>query len=82
METGTLQVGHTLSLTRDGHLFEQPKNGNGRSIELTQLAADALRSHLQRQLKEIEALGDEYQDQGLIFPGEKGQPTTVALAGP
>jgi integrase len=74
LETGTLQVGHTLSLTRDGHLFEQPKNGNGRSIELTQLAADALRSHLQRQLKEIEALGDEYQDQGLIFTGEKGQP--------
>jgi integrase len=29
---------------------------------------------LQRQLKEIEASGDEHQDQGLIFPGEKGQP--------
>ena len=72
--TGTLLVRRTLSLTRDGHVFEQPKNGKGRSIDLTQSAADALRSHLQRQLKEIEALGDEYQDQGLIFPGEKGQP--------
>ena len=55
-------------------MFEQPKNGKGRSIELTQSTADALRSHLQRQLKEIEALGDEYQDQGLMFPGERGQP--------
>src|SRR3712207_1212571 len=54
--------------------MEQQKNGKGRSIELTQSAADALKSHLQRQLEEIEALGDDYQDQGLIFPGEKGQP--------
>ena len=74
LEAATLQVRRTLSLTRDGHVFEQPKNGKGRSIELTQSAADALRSHLQRQLKEIEALGDEYQDEGLIFPGERGQP--------
>lgn len=54
--------------------MEQQKNGKGRSIELTQSAADALKSHLQRQLEEIEALGDDYQDQGVIFPGEKGQP--------
>jgi integrase len=74
LEAATLQVRRTLSLTRDGHVFEQPKNGKGRSIELTQSAADALRSHLQHQLKEIEALGDEYQDEGLIFPGERGQP--------
>ena len=74
LEAGTLQVRRTLSLTRDGHVFEQPKNGKGRSIELTQSSAYALRSHLQHQLKEIEALGDEYRDQGLIFPGEKGQP--------
>jgi integrase len=74
LEAGTLQVRRTLSLTRDGHVMEQPKNGKGRSIELTQSATDALRIHLQRQLKEIEALGDEYQDEGLIFPGEHGQP--------
>src|SRR5215212_9406385 len=73
LKAGTLQVRRTLSLTRDGHVMEQPKNGKGRSVELTQSAAYALRSHLQRQLKEIEALGDEYHDQGLIFPGEKGQ---------
>ncbi len=74
LEVGILQVRRTLSLTKDGHVFEQPKNGKGRSIELTEAASEALRSHLARQLEEIEALGDEYQDQGLIFPGERGQP--------
>jgi integrase len=61
-------------LTKNGHKFEAPKNGKGRSIKLTQATKDTLTSHLKRQLGEIEALGDAYQDQGLIFPGEKGQP--------
>ena len=69
-----MHVRRTLSLTRDGHVFEQPKNGKGRSIELTQASSEALRTHLQRQLNEIEGLGDDYHDQGLIFPGERGQP--------
>ena len=55
-------------------MFEQPKNGKGRSIELTQAATEVLKSHLEAQLEEIEGLGDDYQDQGLIFPGERGQP--------
>jgi len=74
LEAGKLQVRRTLSLTRQGHVFEPPKNGKGRCIELTEGTSDALKHHLTRQLEEIEALGDEYQDQGLIFPGEKGQP--------
>ena len=74
LEAGKLQVRRTLSLTSDGHVFEPPKNGKGRSIELTQDASVALKRHLTCQLEEIEALGDDYQDQGLIFPGEKGQP--------
>lgn len=74
LEAGALQVRRTLSLTKEGHVFEQPKNGKGRSVELTEDATKALRSHLTRQLAEIEMLGDDYQDQGLIFPGEHGQP--------
>jgi len=74
LEAGTLQVRRTLSLTKSGHVFEPPKNGKGRSVELTQGALDALRGHLAQQLEEIEALGDGYQDQGLMFPGERGQP--------
>jgi integrase len=61
-------------LTTSGHVYEQPKNWKGRSIDLTQAAAEALRIHLKRQLEEIEVRGDDYQDQGLIFPGERGQP--------
>jgi integrase len=74
LEAGKLQVRRTLSLTRQGHVFEPPKNGKGRCIELTEDTSDALKRHLTRQLEEIEALGDEYHDQGLIFPGKKGQP--------
>ncbi len=74
LEASTLQVRRTLSLTKSGHMFELPKNGKGRSVELTQDASEALKRHLTRQLEDIEALGDDYQDQGLIFPGEKGQP--------
>ena len=74
LEAGNLQVRRTLSLTKQGHVFEPPKNGKGRSVELTQDTSDALKRHLTRQLEEIESLGDEYQDKGLIFPGERGQP--------
>jgi integrase len=73
LEAGTLHVRRTLSLTKSGHVFEPPKNGKGRSVQLTQDALDALKRHLARQLEEIEALGDDYQDQGLIFPAERGQ---------
>ena len=74
LEAGTLQVRRTLSLTKTGHVFEPPKNGKGRSVELTQDATDALKGHLESQLREIEVLGDGYQDQGLVFPGKRGQP--------
>jgi integrase len=74
LEAGTLQVRRTLALTKEGHVFEPPKNGKGRSVELTQGASEALRNHLARQLAEMKASGDRYQDQGLIFPGEHGQP--------
>jgi len=74
LKASKLQVRRTLSLTKDGPIFEQPKNWKGRSIELTRAASQTLEVHLERQLKEIEGLGDSYQDQGLIFPGERGQP--------
>jgi integrase len=74
LEAGKLRCRRTLSLTKSGHVYEQPKNWKGRSIELTQAASETLRVHLKRQLEEIEGLGDDYQDQGLIFPGKRGQP--------
>jgi integrase len=75
LEVRILSVRRTLSETREkGQLFELPKNGKGRNVRLSQTATDALRSHLERQLKEIEAAGDNYQDQGLMFPSERGTP--------
>jgi integrase len=43
-------------------------------VKLTQRAVEALRSHLRRQLAEIEAAGDLYRDDGLVFTTEAGTP--------
>lgn len=75
LKAGMLQVRRTLSITKDGPAFNPPKTAKGRrSIRLTTAVVAALKEHLQRQLGEIEALGDIYEDHGLVFPGEKGQP--------
>ncbi|CAA9472083.1 MAG: Integrase [uncultured Rubrobacteraceae bacterium] len=70
LEDGTLRVRRTLSETRDGPIFEPPKNGKGRNVPLTGAAAEALRDHLARQMREI---GDEYQDKGLVFASQTGK---------
>jgi integrase len=75
LEAGTLQVRRTLSFTKSGPTFNPPKTTKGRRrVGLTAAAVEALRNHLRRQLAEVEALGDAYEDWGLVFPGEKGQP--------
>ena len=75
LEGGTLMVRRTLSLTEEhGHIFEAPKNSRGRAVKLTRVAARALKDHLGRQLGEIDALGGDYRDGGLVFPSERGQP--------
>jgi integrase len=43
-----------------------------RSVRLTRAAADALRSHLERQLEEMERMGSLYQPGGLVFATESG----------
>jgi hypothetical protein len=55
--TPTLEVTRTLSETRTGHKFELPKCGEGRSIELSKKAVEALRSHCTRQEAEKLQLG-------------------------
>jgi integrase len=51
METGTLRVRRTLSTTKAGPVLTAPKTaGSSRSVQLTQKAIEALRSHLERQL--------------------------------
>jgi hypothetical protein len=56
-------------------VFGEPKTKKSRrSIRLTAQAVEALRSHLQRQLRDMEILGDRYHDQGLVFTTDTGAP--------
>src|SRR5215208_2171638 len=55
LDEGSLQVRRTLSITKNGFVFMSPKtSGSRRSVKLTQRATEALRSHLERQLEEIQ----------------------------
>src|SRR5215212_2298203 len=55
LDEGSLQVRRTLSITKNGAVFTSPKtSGSRRSVKLTQRAIEALRSHLERQLEEID----------------------------
>ena len=73
LERGTLRLSHAL--VREGGKIalgdlKTPKSR--RSVRLTQAAAEALRSHLERQLEEMERLGSLYQPGGLVFATESG----------
>lgn len=75
LENTTLSVRRTL--TRDGGRFTigEPKTKKSRrSIRLTTQAAQTLREHLSRQLRDIEMLGDRYEDRGLVFTTDTGAP--------
>lgn len=71
----TLSVGRTL--TRDGghYTVGEPKTKKSRrSIRLTSQAAQTLREHPSRQLRDMEMLGDRYEDRGLVFTTDTGAP--------
>jgi integrase len=54
LEVGTLQVKRTLTTAKDGPVLSAPKTkGSRRTVKLSQMALEALRSHLERQLGEI-----------------------------
>lgn len=69
-----LQVRRTASEARSGRVYEAPKSGTGRSIRLTQKAAQSLRDHRKRQLEERMERGELWEDHGLVFPSEVGTP--------
>jgi integrase len=77
LEDATVRVRRTLTRIDNGRRLAlgPPKNKKSRrTVRLTERAVEALRSHLERQLAEIEALGDLYKDQGLVFTTEAGTP--------
>jgi integrase len=69
---GTLFVLRTLSRTKEGIVFNQPKTAKGRrSVALTHLAIRALNKHRARQDEEK---GSWEKDHGLVFPNIHGAP--------
>jgi integrase len=77
LENATVRVRRTLTRIDNGKRLAlgPPKNKQSRrTVRLTERAVESLRGHLDRQLAEIEALGDLYEDQGLVFTTEAGTP--------
>ena len=75
MENAVVSVRRSLTRSGGKVVFGEPKTKKSRrSIRLTPQAVEALRSHLERQLRGIEILGDRYQDQGLVFTTDTGAP--------
>jgi integrase len=75
LESGTVRVRRTLATTKSGPMLTAPKTkGSRRSVKLTQGASDALRSHLTRQLQEIDRVGSLWRENGLVFASETGEP--------
>ena len=75
LEVGTLQVRRTLTTAKGGPVLSAPKTkGSRRTVKLSPTALEALRSHLARQLEEIDRVGSLWREKGLIFAAEVGEP--------
>jgi len=73
LESETLQVRRTLTTAKGGLMLSIPKTkGSRRTVKLTRSAVNALRSHLERQLGEIDRAGSLWRENGLIFASEAG----------
>jgi integrase len=74
LDDGSLQVRRTLALTRSGPVFKSPETtGSRRSVRLTSNAVEAFKSHLERQLAEIDKMGSIWSENGLISASETGE---------
>ncbi|MDQ3184737.1 MAG: site-specific integrase, partial [Actinomycetota bacterium] len=66
------------AITKSGPVFSFPKTtGSRRSVKLTGKAIEVLKSHLERQLAEIDRVGSLWSPgdaDGLIFASETGEP--------
>jgi len=73
LNEGVIRVRRTLARSGGRIALGEPKTrGSRRSIHLTGAAVEALRGHLERQLEDIERLGDLYHDHGLVFTSQVG----------
>jgi hypothetical protein len=64
-----------LNLDEPSFVLSQPKSNKGhRTIRLSAIVLDALRSHQERQLQEKHKVGAGYHDHGLVFATTIGTP--------
>jgi integrase len=72
LDSSTVRVQRTLTRNGTGYVLGEPKTKKSRrTIRLSQGAAEALRSHRERQLEEKRA-ANRYEDSGLVFAGIGG----------
>ena len=73
LNEGVIHIRRTLARSGGRIALGEPKTkGNRRAVHLTGAAVEALRSHLARQLEDIERVSDLYHDHGLDFTSEVG----------
>jgi integrase len=73
LNEGIIHIKRTLARSGGRIALGEPKTkGSRRTVHLTGAAVEALRSHLERQLEDIERLGDLYRDHGLVFTSQVG----------
>ncbi len=73
LNEGVIRIRRTLMRSGGRISLGEPKTkGSRRPVHLTGAAVEALRNHLERQLVDIEQLGDRYRDNGLVFTSEVG----------
>lgn len=73
LNAGVIRIRHTLARSRGRIALGDTKTkGSRRTVYLTDTAVEALRIHLERQLEDIERLGDLYRDHGLVFTSGVG----------
>jgi integrase len=73
LNEGVIHIRRTLARSGGRIALGEPKTkGSRRPVHLRGAAVEALRSHLERQLEEIERGGDLYHDHGLVFTSGVG----------
>jgi integrase len=73
LKNGVVRVRRTLSRHKGHLVLGEPKTKRSRrTVRLTEAAVKAFKEHLACQRKQMERLGDLYEDQGLVFATERG----------
>jgi integrase len=73
LNRGVVHVKRTLVRSRGRIALGEPKTKKSRRpVNLTNVAVEALKTHLGQQLEEIQRLGDLYRDDGLVFTSGVG----------